>query len=110
MTLANAFVELSMRKAWTSCGVGGRPVRSKVARRMSVRLSAVLAGGEIFLFEFLEDEIVDWVFRPFSVSYVWNFGAGWGSERPPIFGFAIETENADDQAEMEDGKWKMENA
>ena len=40
MTLAKASGDSSFRKASTSSGVGGRPVRSKLARRMSVRLSA----------------------------------------------------------------------
>jgi len=31
---------LSVRNAWTSSGVGGRPVKSSVARRNSVTLSA----------------------------------------------------------------------
>src|SRR5579862_9111202 len=42
-TLANASGEVSARNASISCGVGGSPVKSKVARRIKVRLSA---GGE----------------------------------------------------------------
>ena len=37
-------MELSARKASTSAGVGGRPVRSSVTRRMSVALSASFDG------------------------------------------------------------------
>ena len=39
-TLANASGDASARKACTSAGVGGRPVKSNVARRISVRRSA----------------------------------------------------------------------
>ena len=52
--------------ASTSSGVGGRPVRSKVTRRMSVRRSAGGAGVEALRFELREDEAVDggWPARP----------------------------------------------
>ena len=43
MSLSKASGELSLTKVLISLGVGGRPVRSNVARRMSVRLSV---GGE----------------------------------------------------------------
>jgi len=41
------------------CRVGGRPVRSNVARRMSVRLSAVGAGRRPRLLQPGQDESVD---------------------------------------------------
>ncbi len=44
MTRANALGELSARNASTSSGEGGRPIKSNVARRIKVRLSAGSAG------------------------------------------------------------------
>ena len=51
-TFANASGESSVRNASTSSGVGGRPVRSNVARRISVRLSAGGAGVSPFASSF----------------------------------------------------------
>src|SRR3954471_23840955 len=45
MTLANASGAVSARNASTSSGVGGRPIRSSVARRISVRRSAGFTGS-----------------------------------------------------------------
>src|SRR5437762_897238 len=44
MSLAKASEEVSAMKASTSSGEGGRPIRSKKARRIRVRLSAAATG------------------------------------------------------------------
>ena len=48
MTFLYAFVLDSARNMSTSAAVGGSPVKSNVARRISVRLSAGAAGARFF--------------------------------------------------------------
>ena len=50
-------------------GVGGSPVRSNVTRRMSVALSASLAGRNSFLVQSRENKGVDGIARPALVLY-----------------------------------------
>ena len=56
--------ESSARNASISSGVGGRPVRSKVARRISVRLSAGGDRAQALGLELRQDEAVDRVADP----------------------------------------------
>src|SRR5205814_7430364 len=51
-TFSQALSDRSLTKASISAGVGGRPVRSKVARRISVRRSAGGAGVNRFASSF----------------------------------------------------------
>ena len=81
--MAKALEELSCSKAADSAAVGGRPVRSKVARRMMERL---LAGArlEILRFEFGHDEAVNFGARPFLVVDGGRLRISDGAERPEV--------------------------
>ena len=61
MTFSKAFAEVSLTKESTSSGVGGRPVRSKVARRIRVRLSASATGFRLLFSSSRKDEAVNGV-------------------------------------------------
>jgi hypothetical protein len=67
--LRKGFRRSSATKALTSSGVGGKPIRSYVARRMSVRFSASAVGSELRLLNPREDKVIDFIGWPFSELY-----------------------------------------
>ena len=62
-----ALGEVSLMNASTSAGSGGSPVRSRLRRRASVRLSASGAGDQSVLFQFGEDKAINGIAYPFRI-------------------------------------------
>ncbi len=62
----------SARNASTSSGVGGRPVRSNVARRISVRLSAAGAGRSPCASSSRQDEAIERRASPSRIADAWQ--------------------------------------